>query len=41
LTDFDWSQVHDFDEQEAGRTEEDVEALVLAYESDLPEEPDK
>jgi hypothetical protein len=35
----DWDDVHDFDTQEAGRTEDEVSVLAFNYRSDLIEEP--
>jgi hypothetical protein len=40
MTDFDWNRVHDFDPQEAGRTEEEVEALIVENNSRMIEEPE-
>lgn len=41
-TPFDWSQVHDFDSQEAGRTAEEAEKMAASFVpySDVPETPE-
>jgi hypothetical protein len=40
--DFDWTQVHDMDSSEAGRTAEEAEELAAEFEpgSDIPETPE-
>ena len=35
----DWSEVHDFDPQEAGRTEEEIEALIAENNAPMIEDP--
>lgn len=40
MPDFDWNQVHDFDTQEAGRTAEEIEALIVENNSPMIEEPE-
>lgn len=39
MGDFDWSQVHDFDPQEAGRTEREIEALIIENNAPMIEDP--
>lgn len=35
----DWSDVHDFDTQEAGRTEEEIEELIIQNNAPMIEDP--
>jgi hypothetical protein len=37
----DWDDVHDFDTQEAGRTEREIQDLTFEYRSGIPEELDE
>lgn len=40
VAEFDWSQVHDFDPSEAGRTPARVRELMARRTDDMPETPD-